>query len=166
MHSCDHPASAAWNWADVRAVCLRETRRLLGAGPDAEDAAQEALLRAWRRQATCRSAEEPLAWVRCIARREALRVCGAPRPAIVGVEELPGPLAAEEARWAGTDLPDGLRDLKERERMVVFLRYWADMTQREIALATDLPEGTVKVTLHRARAALRMSLLAASPATR
>ncbi len=161
MSRCDSSTPAAWNWADVRAVCLRETRRLLGAGPDAEDAAQEALLRAWRRQATCRSADEPLAWVRCIARREALRVCGTPRLSGIGLDEMPGTHAAEEPHWPAADIPAGFLDLKERERMVVFLRYWADMTQREIALATDLPEGTVKVTLHRARAALRTSLLSA-----
>jgi RNA polymerase sigma-70 factor, ECF subfamily len=38
------------------------------------------------------------------------------------------------------------------------LRYWSGLTQREIADLIGAPEGTVKVRLHRARAALRKTL--------
>jgi RNA polymerase sigma-70 factor (ECF subfamily) len=43
----------------------------------------------------------------------------------------------------------------------VLLRYWADLTQPEVARLTKLPEGTVKVRLHRARQRLRAALEAA-----
>src|SRR5436190_3777383 len=61
-----------WDWTSVHQLALRETRRVLGAGPDAEDAAQDAAIRAWRRRATCHDA--PGAWIRTIARNEALRI--------------------------------------------------------------------------------------------
>src|SRR4051812_50121419 len=64
-----------WDWATVHRLALREARTILGAGPDAEDAAQEAAMRAWRRRATCRDA--PGAWGRTIAHNEALRTAGA-----------------------------------------------------------------------------------------
>jgi len=43
----------------------------------------------------------------------------------------------------------------------VLLRSWADLTQPEVARLTALPEGTVKVRLHRARLRLRVALGAA-----
>src|SRR5437764_203457 len=64
----------SWDWANVHRLALKETRGILGPGPDAEDAAQEAAIRAWRRRATCRDA--PGAWIRAIAHNEALRVIG------------------------------------------------------------------------------------------
>ena len=38
----------SWDWVGLRASCLRETRRVLASEHDAEEAAQDALLRAWR----------------------------------------------------------------------------------------------------------------------
>ena len=47
--------------------------------------------------------------------------------------------------------------LAPRDRSLLFARYWADLTQDQLAQALDLPEGTAKVRLHRARAQLRRS---------
>jgi RNA polymerase sigma factor (sigma-70 family) len=51
-----------------------------------------------------------------------------------------------------------LAALPERARMVVFLRYFADLDYRSIAKALDIEVGTVSATLHAAHAALRRSL--------
>jgi RNA polymerase sigma-70 factor (ECF subfamily) len=51
--------------------------------------------------------------------------------------------------------------LEQSDRLLLLLRYWADLTQPEVARATALPEGTVKVRLHRARQRLRVELSAA-----
>ena len=48
--------------------------------------------------------------------------------------------------------------LPERQRLVVFLRYFADLDYREIAEALDVKVGTVSATLHAAHAALRSAL--------
>jgi RNA polymerase sigma factor (sigma-70 family) len=45
--------------------------------------------------------------------------------------------------------------LPERQRLVLFLRYYADLDYRTIAAALDLRTGTVSATLHAAHAALR-----------
>jgi RNA polymerase sigma factor (sigma-70 family) len=53
-----------------------------------------------------------------------------------------------------------LMRLSPRRRLVVFLRYYADLTQPEIAEVLGTTEGTVAATLFQARAALRDALQA------
>jgi RNA polymerase sigma factor (sigma-70 family) len=71
-------------------------------------------------------------------------------------------LDPESERTNGhTDLPAvqlWVRALPERQRAVVFLRYWADLDYRAIALALEIEVGTVSATLNAAHASLRRLL--------
>ena len=49
------------------------------------------------------------------------------------------------------DLQAALGRLSERERRLLEMRYEEDLTQAAIAARLGIPEGTVKVRLHRAR---------------
>jgi RNA polymerase sigma-70 factor, ECF subfamily len=128
--------------------------------PDAEEAVQEALARAWVRRDACRSPEAPLPWVLEITRNEARRVLGrqarrstrevvdAEPPATLGDEEL--------ARTAlRLTVEQALGTLADGDRCLLRLRYAEDLTQSEVARRLGVPEGTVKVRLHRARRRLR-----------
>src|SRR3954470_14824235 len=68
------PRAPAPDWGGARERCVREARRILRDGHAAEEAAQEAVLRAWRHRRTCRNGEAWIPWLVQIARREALRV--------------------------------------------------------------------------------------------
>jgi RNA polymerase sigma-70 factor (sigma-E family) len=73
---------------------------------------------------------------------------------------LPESLGAEHgaAPRAGEDrdvLIDALADLPERQRAVVVLRYWEDLSAEEVALAMGCSVGTVKSQASRALAKLR-----------
>jgi RNA polymerase sigma-70 factor (ECF subfamily) len=146
----------SWDWNHVHRLALRETRAILGATADAEDAAQEALVRAWRRRATCRGA--PAAWIRAIARNEALRLADHRRDELPldGAHDLPAAQLAPDL----SELRAAVGALDHADRVLLLLRYWADLTQPEVARAVALPEGTVKVRLHRARERLRLTLAA------
>src|SRR5437588_1520160 len=63
-----------WHWAAARQRCLREARRILGNRDDAEEAVQEAMARAWRRRAACRTPAAPLPWLLQITRNESMRL--------------------------------------------------------------------------------------------
>src|SRR6478735_5742722 len=54
-----------------------------------------------------------------------------------------------------SQLVDRLAALPERQRLVVFLRYFADLEYREIGETLGIETGTVSATLHAAHAALR-----------
>jgi RNA polymerase sigma-70 factor (ECF subfamily) len=63
------------------------------------------------------------------------------------------------------DLHAALGELSDRDRRLLEMRYQEDLTQATIAQRLGIPEGTVKVRLHRARAKLRLLYVGASVAT-
>lgn len=124
----------------------------------AEDAAQEALVRAWRHRASCARPDAPDAWVRSISRREALRLVDRPRPPVFAgdVEEAGGASAPPEP--SAVDLRQAVSLLGELDRRLLLRFYWAGQSDREIARELDMPLGTVKIRLHRARMRLHDEL--------
>jgi RNA polymerase sigma-70 factor (ECF subfamily) len=124
---------------------------------EAEDIAQDALLRAWRRRSTLRDSERRNQWLATIVRNEAFRQHARVKPDLTAtVELLEG---AEDEQVLATvetaDLHAALAGLSERDRQLLEMRYEEDMTQAMIARRLGIPEGTVKVRLHRARDKLR-----------
>jgi RNA polymerase sigma-70 factor (ECF subfamily) len=68
------------------------------------------------------------------------------------------PVNDDQASNGGLDqtgLAVRLAELPERQRLVVFLRYFADLEYREIAAALNIETGTVSATLHAAHSNLR-----------
>lgn len=57
------------------------------------------------------------------------------------------------------DIHAALGCLSERDRLLLHLRYDEDLTQAAIASRLGIPEGTVKVRLHRARDKLRRAFV-------
>jgi RNA polymerase sigma-70 factor (ECF subfamily) len=117
--------------------------------------AQEALVRAWRMRRACRTAD-PSAWLRQIARNESLRA-RAREPDYADLAQVTEPAEQDDAVERlpeRLDLDAALRGLDPLDRRLLAMRYGADMTQPKIAELLGMPEGTVKVRLHRARRAL------------
>jgi len=128
---------------------------------ETEDIAQEALLRAWRRRSTLRDDERRKEWLITIVRNEAFRQHERKRPETVAeIEEEQG---AEDDRLLATvdaaALQAALERLSESDRELLRLRYTEDLTQQTIARRLGLPDGTVKVRLHRLRHKLRRAIL-------
>jgi RNA polymerase sigma-70 factor (ECF subfamily) len=124
---------------------------------EAEDIAQDALLRAWRRRSTLREADRRNQWLATIVRNEAFRQHARVRPDPTSMIETYE--AVEDAQVVATveraDLHAALERLSDRDRQLLELRYTEDLTQQAIARRLGIPEGTVKVRLHRARDKLR-----------
>jgi RNA polymerase sigma factor (sigma-70 family) len=63
----------------------------------------------------------------------------------------------------GSQLAALVAALPERQRLVLFLRYYADLDYRRIAEVLGVELGTVSASLHAARATLRRALEEVSP---
>jgi RNA polymerase sigma-70 factor (ECF subfamily) len=128
---------------------------------EAEDIAQDALLRAWRRRSTLREADRRNQWLSTIVRNEAFRQHARVRPDPTAQIETYE--AVEDAQVVATveraDLHAALKRLSDRDRQLLELRYGEDLTQSAIAKRLGIPEGTVKVRLHRARNKLRRAFV-------
>ena len=133
--------------------------RMLGSATDAEEAAQDAFLRAWRALPQFRGESAFSTWLHRIVVRRALdrRVTLKSRRAReTSLEEAADPVAPEEPDAALQRRLDRLLDqLSEMQRTVVLLYYYEDRSVEEVSRILEMPEGSVKTHLHRARAALR-----------
>ena len=69
-------------------------------------------------------------------------------------------------QWEAQTLWEAVRRLSEREQEVVYLRYFLDLSEAEMAAALDVPPGTIKSRLHRALRRLRMVVDEEFPALR
>ena len=153
---------AGLSWEEVGALCLAVASRHCDAPADAEDAAQDALLRAWNARERCASAADPVAYVAAVARNEALR--GRDRRSRVAEVPMQGdvhPASEDAALLALVEIgavTAALEHLTPDERTLLHLRYDLDLTQPKIAERLNVPEGTVKVRLHRARRKLRQAI--------
>jgi RNA polymerase sigma-70 factor (ECF subfamily) len=99
------------------------------------------------------------AWLAAIARREAFRHHTRRPPEPVPTVEPEG--QEDEHLLAVTDRPDldaVFSRLDERDRILLHLRYVEDLSLANIADLLQIPEGTVKVRLHRLRTKLRSAL--------
>jgi RNA polymerase sigma-70 factor (ECF subfamily) len=96
-----------------------------------------------------------------ITRNEARRVRNrrGSRPSTTIVDAAPPERELEDDQLTGATnrltIQQALSRLRDADRTVLQLRYGEDLTQTEVARRLGLPEGTVKVRLHRARRRLR-----------
>jgi RNA polymerase sigma-70 factor, ECF subfamily len=119
----------------------------------ARDAVQEGFARAYRSRRQFRGEGSLEGWVWRIVLRAALEQRG---------EQQHVPLGEVEADLVEPErdpvLAEALSKLPSRRKLMVFLRYFADLDYATIAEACDVEEGTVAATLSQARAALARQL--------
>ena len=128
---------------------------------EAEDVAQEAFVRAYRSIASFRAGGPFKPWLLRIVTNLALNsVRSKGRRAGLLQRFRPGPdePAADATLVAGEDqtlLLRAINELSEDDRVILYLRYFMDLSERELAIAIGRPTGTVKSRLSRASARLR-----------
>jgi len=146
-------------------VLHRLARRLTATRADAEDLAQEALVRAFERRASLREPARVRAWMLALARnlhlnrvrdeKPHLLVLSGDRPVEGTAREPRGDL---ERELLDRHLPDelllALRALPEEQATAIWLREVEGLSYEELAEAMGTPIGTVRSRLARARTAL------------
>lgn len=156
---------------DAQAAALIRVAAALVGSADAEDAAQEAIMRAWRAWPDLRARSAARSWLISIT----VNVCrdwlrgrfGARRrltESLTGDDDEQRPIAQIDADpgasdyAAALDLRHALTTLDDDLRMIVALRYYAGMDSTTIGAALGLPATTIRTKLRRALTLLRARL--------
>jgi RNA polymerase sigma-70 factor (sigma-E family) len=127
---------------------------LTGDQAEAEELAQEALVRTWWRWAV-RRPNDPAAYARKVLvnrRRSLLRRAGVESRFLARTRAEPVPPPGGEDAMV---IWEAVQDLPARQRAVLVLRFHEDLTETEVARLLGLPLGTVKSLAHRGLARLR-----------
>lgn len=146
-------------------VAAHRAAVLLGAGDDADDIVQEALVKAYRQLARYRGESGFRPWLLAIVANETrnlhrsrkrrdglvLRAAAREDPAAAGGDPADEAVAHERRR----QLVEQLRRLGEKDREVLVCRYLLELSEAETATMLGLPKGTVKSRAARALAKLR-----------
>ncbi|GAA3244250.1 RNA polymerase sigma factor [Dactylosporangium siamense] len=119
---------------------------------DAADAAQESMIVIFRSIGQLREPAALFGWVRTICTREAVRVARRRTGTLAAeLSDLPAP-GDPQLR---TDILDVLRRLSPEHRAMLVLRDLEGLDEKAVAGILDLPLGTVRSRLSRARSAFR-----------
>lgn len=143
---------------------LAIARRMLRDDAEAEDVAQEALLRMWRLAASLEvgsAGMEP--WLRRVVSNLCIDRLRSGKKVVV-VDEVPeqseaaGQLRDLEADDLARRVDAALQALPERQRLALTLFHFEGLSQIEVGHAMDISDEAVESLLSRARRALRVSL--------
>jgi RNA polymerase sigma-70 factor (sigma-E family) len=129
---------------------------LTGSRAEAEELAQEALVRTWWRWRLVRRPDDPGRYASRVLinrRRSLLRRAAAEARSLARARpQQSAPPAGDERAMV---LWQAVQALPERQRAVLVLRFHEDLTEAEVARLLGLPLGTVKSLGHRGLARLR-----------
>lgn len=156
---------------DALAECARTHHRvigrlamaLVGSQADADEVVQETLLRAHRAMATYRAEGSVKAWLCGIARHVCAHVLetrtrGANLGDALELAIVPGDASSRdmfETRRRARAIRAALDQLKPSERETLVMRYVADLSHREIAVACGIDEAAARKRISRALARMR-----------
>ena len=132
------------------------TYLILGNSADSEDAMSQAVLRAFENRGKLKKRESFRAWFLQILRHEAYNLLRKQRR-LTPVEELPEAPAPEGDDAGRLDLQAALSQLTEDQRTALLLQQ-EGYDLAEIGQALDVPVGTVKSRISRAKKTLRAIL--------
>ncbi len=142
---------------DILAYLARRVRQ----SDDAADLLSDVFLIAWRRLDTVPAGDHARLWLFGVARKALLNHH---RGAFRGQnlanrlsQHLPA-TTASSPEVLDADLGRALRGLSSLDREVLTLTVWEGLTPEEIGQILEVPAGTIRVRLHRARARLRRLL--------
>ncbi|MCP3917257.1 MAG: RNA polymerase sigma factor [bacterium] len=158
----------------LRGRAFQVARSLVGSREDALEMCQETFLKVFSARATYNPSQPFLPWFHRILRntcfsflrknrrvkRQSLTAVGADGEELDWeiVDPSPGPSAGIEAEEERRLFQSALEQLSARDREILALRHFKELSYREIAVSLGIPEGTVMSRLFHARRRLKKAL--------
>ena len=154
MSSHEHDAWFSREIEKLGPTLFRVAFAILRNRTDCEDAAQNAVLKAYRNLDSLKQRSYFKTWLISILKNECFDMLKRRRPTLdVAEQELSYEMAVPDL-----DLNHAFDALSPEERLTITLYYYEGYDTREIAKITEVSEGTVRSRLSRGRASLRMML--------
>ncbi|MBN2071953.1 MAG: RNA polymerase sigma factor [Candidatus Krumholzibacteriota bacterium] len=143
-------------------VVYSAVRSVIGNSDDIDDLVQDIFIKIYRGLSRFRGDSRLSTWIYTIARNESFNARGKKRPETVPVDtiDLSGPSNQRPdrvflARQDSAEIRGLIARLDGKYREVIELRYLAEKSYIEISEIMEIPIGTVKTYLHRARNELK-----------
>ena len=154
MSSQEHDAWFSREIEKLGPTLFRVAFAILRNRTDCEDAAQNAVLKAYRNLGSLKQRGYFKTWLISILKNECFDMLKRRRPTLdVTEQELSYEMAVPDV-----DLNRAFDQLSPEERLPITLYYYEGYDTREIAKLTEVSEGTVRSRLSRGRASLRAML--------
>lgn len=142
---------------------FRLALRMCGNETDADEAAQDAFLSAWKSLPNFRGDSRFSTWLYQLTTHAAIDLLRRQKrrgetddiTEISVADSAPGPQQQAEQSETRQAVRDAMAQLTPEYRQIVVLRFLQELSYEEIAAALKLPPGTVKSRLNRAKAQLR-----------
>jgi RNA polymerase sigma-70 factor (sigma-E family) len=151
-------ATVAWLYRESAVSFIRLAHLILGNRAAAEDVVQDAFLGLYRRWDLLAEKDKALGYVRVSVLNGCRRAARRTRAAESVPDYDPGPAASAElaalSMETRREVARALRSLPRRQREVLVLTYYLELSDEQIARETGIRPTTVRSTRHRALAAL------------
>jgi RNA polymerase sigma-70 factor (ECF subfamily) len=138
---------------------LRLAYSMLGDRMEAEDAAQEAITRAWRKLGQLRSGMPVRPWFLAIVVNQCRNIRRTRWFRFVRTKPLVEPDRHQEPALENIDLARAISRLPDRDRQALFLHFYLDLPVEEVAAALGISPAAAKGRIYRACHRLRPGLL-------
>ncbi len=147
-------------------------RGVAGQHGETDDIVQEVFIKIFRALGDFRGDSRLSTWIYRIARNESLNAIDKRRPQVIPIEDcvdLPAggesPETSCRRRIGRERLERFMERLDEKQRVAIELRYIGDKSYEEIADIMDIPLGTVKTYIYRAKLSLKRMMTGAGAKT-
>jgi len=138
---------------------VRLAYAMLGSSTEAEDAFQEAALRAWRRVRNLRDASRFQPWFMGIVANQCREVRRGSWWRVIRIPVMSVAQQVDEDGWLeGDDLRRAVRQLPHRERVAILLHFHLDIPLSDVATALGMTVPEVKTRINRALKRLRPAM--------
>jgi RNA polymerase sigma-70 factor (ECF subfamily) len=134
--------------------------KFLGNQTDAEDIVQETYIKLWHRRGELESLVNPESYAVTLLKNSCLDFIRKVKPELSGIFEIDMPsadslIAQIENRDQLACIRDIMEQLPERQKQILQLKVWNNLSNEEIGKMTGLTQGNIKMIISRARKTIK-----------
>lgn len=137
-----------------RTYLFRIARQIVTDFDYVDDAIQETILKAWKQVKSLRNSEYFRTWLTRILINECNAILRK-KERVISLESVINENTSYEDNYKNVDLMNALNSLEHELKILILLHYFEDMQYKDISYILNIPEGTIKSRISRAKKQLQ-----------